>query len=253
MRAPRNLGRGAVVGSLAAVTIAIGACSGDGDGSEEPRRSATGATAVKPIKPVTCPNRSSTQKYMGRLRINVTKESEGKLWLMNSDVDCGQWSGKSNPTQMPEVGPIGRYEAPGLVNPFRLEVGSASRPQWRMRMVTKDADGTFKELYSFRLTFAPFPKRTAYRGLFLCFTRDCKDVTRVRKCPSTDPKNIDCGFPPEAPRQVGPSSWVQEGSTYRTPAFGGFKPFSIWTQTIANPSEDRSSFEINLYEVSKLG
>lgn len=253
MRLSGALGKAAVVVSLAAVTIALGACSGGGD--QGPSRSASVGTAVNPIKPVSCPERSNTQKYLGKLIVSVTRESSEKLWLMSSDVDCGQWSGKSNPTKLAKVGPYGSGAAstPGITNPFRLEVGSASRPQWRMRMVTKSADGTFKELYSFKLTFAPFPKRSGYRGLFLCFTRDCADVTRVRKCPSTDPKNIDCGFPPEAPRQLGPNSWGQEGTIYRTPAFGGFKPFVIQTYTVANPSEDQSSFRIQLNEVTALG
>lgn len=241
---------------LAVVAVTLGACGGGGDAGEEQSRSASVETAIKPTKRVNCPERTSTQKFMGKLSVVVvTKELTDKLWLLSSEVDCGQWSGKSNPTKLAKVGPVGRYsqEFPGIKNPFRLEVGSASRPRWRMTMATKNPDGTFKKLYSFKLTFAPFPKRTGYRGLFLCFTNDCKDVTRVKKCPSADPKNIDCGFPPGPPKQVRPDVWQQVGTVFRTPAFGGFKPFIIETSARDNPSAGSGGFEIFIAENPKLG
>lgn len=255
MRTPRTLGKGAVVVALAAATIAIGACSGDGDGDEELSRSASVGQTVTPIKKVSCSGKSGTQRYFGELWASVTKASSKKLWLMSSDVDCGRWSGRSNPTKLAEVGPYesGLRYAPGVTNPFRLEVTSGSRAQWRMRMVTKAADGTFKELYSFKLTFAPFPKRSGYRGLFLCPNNNCQDVTRVRQCPSTDPKNIDCGFPPEGPRQVRPNTWGMRGTIYHTPAFGGFKPFVIETWTSDNPSKGEGGFQIEIDENPRLG
>ena len=238
---------------LAAVAVAAGAYGGD-DARGKP--SPATAAAVKPIKPETCPNRTSTQRFMGVLHLSVaTKSHSGKLWLMSSDVDCTQWSGKSNPTKLAQVGPyrFGQMTAPGVSNPFRLEVGSASRPQWRMRLVTKAANGTFKELYSFKLAFAPFPTRTGYRGVFLCFTSDCKDVTRVKQCASTDAKNIDCGFPPTPAKQLAPSKWGQEGAVYRTPALGGFKPFVIQTYSTDNPSDGKGEFKIEITENPKLG
>jgi hypothetical protein len=115
-----------------------------------------------------------------------------------------------------------------------------------MRMVTKNPDGTFKELYSFKLTFAPFPKRSAYRGLFLCFTNDCKDVNRIKECqfPPDSTENIDCGFLPEAnwPKEGPGGVWRQRGISYITPAFGGFKPFVITTFS----TDDRSSGTFNI-------
>ena len=255
MRPHQGLRKVALVIPVAALAFMIGACSGDGNDGGEQSRSASVAGAVKPIKPVTCPGKTGTQRYFGKLFLSVTKQSSEKLWLMSSDVDCGQWSGKSNPSKLAKVGPYksGVRSAPGINNPFRLEVGSASRPQWRMRMVTKEADGTFKELYSFKLTFAPFPKRSGYRGLFLCPNNNCQDVTRVRQCPSTDPKNIDCGFPPEGPRQVRPNTWGMRGTIYRTPAFGGFKPFVIQTYTQDNPSAGEGGFQIEIDENPRLG
>lgn len=238
---------------LAAVAVAAGAYGGD---DARGKSSPATAAAVTPINTVTCPNRSSTQRFMGALHLSVaTKSHSGKLWLMSSDVDCTQWSGKSNPTKLAKVGPyqFQHRTAPGVSNPFRLEVGSASRPQWRMRLVTKAANGTFKELYSFKLAFAPFPTRTGYRGVFLCFTSDCKDVTRVKQCASTDAKNIDCGFPPTPAKQLAPNKWGQEGTVYRTPAVGGFKPFVIQTYTTANSAEDKSGFTIEIRENPKLG
>jgi hypothetical protein len=239
---------------LAAVAVAAGVYGGDdARGKSNP---ATAAAAVTPIKTVTCPNRSSTQRFMGALHLSVaTKSHSGKVWLMSSAVDCTQWSGKSNPSKLAKVGPyrFGQTTAPGVSNPFRLEVGSASRPQWRMRLVTKAANGSFKELYSFKLAFAPFPERTAYRGVFLCFTTDCTDVTRVKKCASTDAKNIGCGFAPEPAKQRGPNRWSQAGVVYRTPAFGGFKPFVIQTYTIDNPSVGEGEFKIEITENPRLG
>lgn len=255
MRTPRNLGKGAALVSLAAVTIAIGACSGDGDGSEDPARSASVGQTVTPIKKVSCGGKTYTQRYFGELYVRVSAASSKKLWLMSSDVDCGGWSGKSNPTQLAQVGPYesGRAFGPGVTNPFRLEVTSSGRPQWRMRMVTKAADGTFKELYSFKVTFAPFPKRSAYRGLFLCPHNNCNDITKVRQCPSRDPKNIDCGFPGEGPRQVTKTPirdvWFATSVEYRTPAFGGFKPFAIDTWSWDDPGVGEGRFEIHVSEV----
>ena len=241
--------------TLSALALVVSACGG-GEG-EDPSRSASVGTAVTPIKPVTCSGKSGTQRYRGNLWMSVTKDSSEKLWLMSSDVDCGQWSGRSNPSKLAQVGPYrsGYAFAPGVTNPFRLEVGSASRPQWRMRLVTKAPDGTFKELYSFKLTFAPFPRRSGYRGLFLCPQGNCQDVTKVRKCPSVDPKNIDCGFPIEAgwPKQMRPNTWGTPGVIYRTPAFGGFKPFVIETYTSDNPSAGEGGFRIQITENPRLG
>lgn len=256
MRASGAWKKSVMILPIAVVVGVLGACSGDGSSGEQQSRSASVETAIKPIKRVNCPERTSTQKFMGKLTVRLMPAAlRDKLWLLSSEVDCDQWSGKSNPTKLAKVGPVGEYsrEFPGIKNPFRLEVGSASRPQWRMTMATKNPDGTFRKLFSFKLTFAPFPKRPGYRGLFLCFTNSCDDVTRVKECPSTDPKNIDCGFPPGAPFQVrqSPSIWQQDGGSYRTPALDGSAPFLVETSTRA--SEAEGGFEINISEVRELG
>lgn len=209
-------------------------------------------SGVTPIKRVTCPERSGTQAFFGKLRVSVSTKP---LWLMSADVDCGQWSGKSNPTKFANVGPFGSSveEPGGLTNPFRLEVGSAVRPRWRMRLVKKSADGQWVKIFSFKLAFAPWPGRTGYRGIYLCFTDTCDDIKRVRLCPSTDPKNIDCGFPLEAPRQITAVTWYQDGTMYRTPAVGGFKPFVIWTENWRNTDTGASTFHIHITESPRLG
>ena len=211
-------------------------------------------TVIEPIKRVSCPERTYTDAFFGRLFVNVTTKP---VWLLSAEVDCGQWSGPSNPTKLANVGPFrtGVLTPEGFKNPFRLEVGSASRPQWKMRIAKKSADGKLVKITAFRLTFAPWPKRTGYRGLFLCFASGgkCNDVTSVKKCPSTDPKNVGCGFPPDPPRQITAERWMQQSIVYRTPAVGGLKPLVIFTESFYNTRTRDRTFEINVVENSRLG
>jgi hypothetical protein len=78
-------------------------------------------------------------------------------------------------------------------------------------------------------------------------------VNRVRQCPSDDLKNIDCGFLPSDrwPSQGPPGVWSQSGIVYRTPAFGGFKPFVI--STFSKDRRDAGSFVIKIEENPRLG
>ena len=211
-------------------------------------------TIITPIKRVSCPERTYTDAFFGKLLVNVRTKP---VWLLSADVDCGQWSGPSNPTKLAKVGPFGSgiLSPDGLTNPFGLEVGSASRPQWKMRLAKKSADGKLIKILSFRLTFAPWPKRTGYRGLFLCFASGdrCNSVTSVKKCPSTDPKNVGCGFPPDPPRQVNAERWFQQGIVYRTPAVGGLKPLVITTESWYQTRTGARNFHIHIDENPRLG
>ena len=211
-------------------------------------------TVIEPIKRVSCPERTFTDAFFGKLLVNVRTKP---VWLLSADVDCGQWSGPSNPTKLAKVGPTrsGILTPEGLRNPFRLEVGSASRPQWKIRIAKKSADGKLVKILAFRLTFAPWPERTGYRGLFLCFASGgkCSDVTSVKRCPSTDPKHVGCGFAPDPPRQITSERWMQQSIVYRTPAVGGLKPLVIFTESFYNSRTRDRTFQIHIEENPRLG
>ena len=240
----------AIVGLASILVVALSGLPADA------KRKPIGTTpqVIEPIKRVTCRERTFTDAFFGKLFANVRTKP---VWLLSAEVDCDQWSGPSNPTKLANVGPFrsGVLTPEGFKNPFRLEVGSASRPQWKMRIAKKSADGRLVKILSFRLTFAPWPKRTGYRGLFLCFASGgkCNDVTSVKKCPSTDPKNVGCGFPPDPPRQITAEMWMQQSILYRTPAVGGLKPMIIFTESYYNTRTRARTFQIHIEENPRLG
>ena len=238
-------------------TLALGflvaGCSGSNTTEGPDRIASSAAGTVTPIDQKTCSSKTGTQAFFGKLEVLVW---DTPIWLMSADVDCGGWSGRSNPTKLAKVGPSHvpppvRPTPKGFVNPFRLEVSLGKvRPQWRMRIVKKAADGTFKKIYSFKLTFAPFPKKSGYNGVFLCFTTNCQDVTAMKRCDDIDSPGfpLDCGFPPPAPRPVRGTTYLQKGTVWRTPVIGGLGPFIIETETYDDPAKGRGSFTLSIVE-----
>ena len=237
-----------------ALGLLVAGCGGSNTTDASERLASSAGGTVKPIQRKTCPSKTGSQAFFGRLQLVVVDKP---IWVMSADVDCSGFSGKSNPTKMAKVGPSrlgGRPNPEGWVNPFRLEVNLGKlRSPWLMRIVKKTADGKFKELHSFGLTFAHFPKKPGYTGLFMCVTRNCQDVTAVKKCPDAGPGNFNCGFPPPAPYRVGRgSSYFQKGTVWRFPPTGGFGPLVVETSATDDPAEGVGEFTISIVESRHL-
>lgn len=212
-----------------------------------PPPQAAAAPAPAPTDRITCPERGYTTPYLG----DVSLPSYLPLYVMADEVDCAHWSGPSNPSRFRNLTywreAVDRTPENSAYK-VRLDVrDSAVRPQWRMRLVRYDpgsgppGTGTFTEIYSFKLAFAPMrPGQGAPgtpRALYLCYTADCQDVTRVRTCAGTDRSYLDCGFPPSPGRRAAPGVWIQDGGVYRLPLLEGFeRPLVVFVDNVIGTS-----------------
>lgn len=243
----------ALAGALA-ITAFTG-CGSDDTVSDNREASVSG---IKPIERIVCPERTGSEAFFGNLRLTGQSKTGGMpVWLMSSDVDCDQWSGPSNPTKMAKVGPTKRgLSAPeGWKNPFRLEA-RGTKPWWRIRIVTKGVNGQLAKLFSFRVGFVEWPKKSSYRGLFLCFgaTFECR-LSPPRECPPNDFTAVNCGYPPGEPKDNNNYRvWTQRGNEFIFgPSRGDFGPFLVSTFNKRNTETKTSSFELSIEELYRRG